>query len=812
MGEALNMKKMLLPIVAYFLMVVSVNVFAAPPDWEILPSVHTVRSLVRAGNDLWGATNSGLFKFDLENHTFQVFSTVDGLSSTDIQKMVADERGNLILGMDNAYVDIFNTETHQVERISDFRLNTKIFDISALHLYEGGIYVGTDIGVSHLVYYENLDKYLIEGNYVTLGNFSTEIKATAIQVYNGGLWVGTEAGLARGDLSAPVLESPTSWTNYTTAQGLSSNEILALAVFRDTLYVAADDGLNRLVGDSFEPLTIPYTNNITFLKAYQDTLYFGKSTGIYRLVEGQSLKYGPNENKGLCLEFEEDGTMWAGTQTGSVSGYGIKRGGLKTWSGEEWVLYAPDGPLVETVTDLLIEDDGSAWVTGRIEYGSGNGSLCYFDGEHWANLGKYYDNYYDLESASPDSFFWYWTRAITMDHSGKVWAASDGRGAGWFEYVEDTLISVGDSSAMVDTLIARGYFSQTTGGLFNIEASAHYCVVRDLLTDDWGNVWICNSEADPILGPPIAVVPSEFIADPESNPDWFYMTVRDENGNVVPDAKYQVDRIAQDSFGRKWFGANNNHGKGIYILDDNKSPFDIEDDLWTHIEYLPSDSVTAIVCDRDGIVWVGTPAGVQYFYPEENPEFLYGIDLPYIPVGSAVSTIAVDPQNNKWFGTATGLCVLASDNFTWLEDFKFTTLDGAYPSPLPGDVVQAIAFNPSTGDAYIGTDKGLACLSTPYKQMGQAISSVSIWPNPFLIGGGEDNRLYFDVAGLSEATEVKIFTTAGFLVRHLNLQEINLGWDGRNSRGELVGSGIYFLLAYSSGGESEVGKVAVVHR
>lgn len=812
------MKRLIHPLLALLFMAAPAQLFAAASNWEVLPAVHTVRALIRTGDELWGATNSGLFRFDLETQEFHVFTTVDGLSSMDIQAMVADNRGNLILGMGNAYLDIFNLETYEVKRISDFKLNTKIFKIYALYSYNDSIYVGTDIGVSRLLYFEDLGQYLIEGNYITLGNFTTETKAQAITVFEGGLWVGTEAGLARGDLSAAVLESPTSWTNYTTAQGLSSNDVSALEIFRDTLYVATPStGLNRLIGDSFEPLSVSYSSGITFLKAYHellyqepdtvslDTLYFGRSYGIYRLEGNQGIQYGPNENKGLCIEFGVDGSLWAGAQTGSVSGYGTKLGGLKRYSGSdnEWVLYSPDGPIVETVNDVLVGRDGSVWVTGRPEIGYTNGGLSHFDGSRWVNWGRFFDNYGDLEPASPDSFFWYWTRLMTEDNEGGVWVANDGRGVGWFDFEEDTVL-------------AKGYYSSPSGYLFNIAGTTqHYCVVRDLLTDSQGNIWICNSEANPTLGQPIAIVPAAFVSNPEANPEWHYLTVKNDDGNVIPYAEFYVDRIAQDSYGRKWFGGNNNTGedKGVYVLDDNGTPFDDTDDLWTHITNLPSDSITAIVCDRDGIVWVGTPAGVQYFYPEPDPQNLYGIDLPYIPVGSSVSTIAVDPQNNKWFGTKTGVCALASDNYTWLEDFRFTSLDGAYPSPLPGDVVQAVAFNSETGDAYLGTDKGLARLATPFKQMGPKVAYVQITKsNPFIIPADPTEWLSFASGGLSETVEMKILTAAGFLVRHLQKNEIELGWDGRNSRGELVGSGVYLILAYDAAGNTATGKVAVIHR
>lgn len=796
------MKKYLLSAAILILFAGSTEISATHSNWEILPSVHSVRELICINGDFWGATNSGLFRFDLQTESFQFFTTVEGLSSIDIAMMVLDDRGNLILGMKNAYLDVFNITTHQVTRISDLRLNEDIFSIYALYNDGGDIYIGTDVGVHRLVYFDELSRYLIQNTYENLGNFTPRKTAVyTIEVYGEGLWVGTVEGLARGDMTASYLESPESWTNFTTAQGLSSDSVSAIEIYRDTLYVATPmTGLNRLVDSSFESLDLLYTTSVAFLKAYQDTLFMGRKYGIVSWTGDQIRSYGPTNARGRCLEFDADSTMWAGFQTILATGGLSKFGGLKKWDGDEWIVFAPEGPLPTSISDILVEEDGSLWVCGKQDLGYNNGCLSHFDGSHWISLGRHHEDYVSNNAVSPDSFFWYQPRQMTRDQEGNVWVGSDGRGAGWFEFTGDTVL-------------AKGYYSASSGHLFNIPlVASHYCVVRDLLTDDWGNVWICNSEANQILGDPIAIVPSDFITGIQPSPSWHYMTVMNDLGTApIQNAAYYVDHLEEDSFGRKWFGASNNKGFGVKILDDNGTPISTLDDVWTTLPDPPSETITAFAVDRDGIVWVGTPEGVQYFYPEENPDYLYGINVFNFPIGPNIKTITVDPQNNKWFGTSVGVCVLGADNYTWLH--AYTNLEGDYPSPLPAEGVLSIAFDARTGDAYLGTEVGLAVLATPYKQMGQTVTYLSIvQPNPFVIGEGDDHRLILDPVGLSETTELKIFTATGLLVRHLVGTEITLGWDGRNSRGELVGSGIYLLLAYAPDGSAEAGKVAVIHR
>jgi len=807
------MKIKVLSISYCLLTVFSAVSLGATSPWELYPAVRTVNDLIYIDGYIWAATNSGLVKYKVDNGSYQFFTTVDGLSSVEVDAMAADDLGNLILGMGNAYIDIFNMSSNQVIRLADLTLNDKIFKIYDMTFHDGAIYVATDIGVSKLVYYDNLDKYLIEGTYANLGDFTPEIPVTQLLVYEQGLWAGTESGLARGDLTQPVLESPESWANYTTSNGLLDNEVQAMTIHHDSLYVCVnygDNALHRLVdlAEGFEATGVTYARS-NLLYSHSDTLYLGRYNGLYRLNGSTVEGYGDLEANPLSLVFDDDDKPWTGTVYTTKS-TGCIPGGLNYWDGEKWNLNDLNSNFVETVTDILVEDNGAVWVTGRLEVGTGNGTVSHYDGSNWVAFGRHLDypttiNDTTLAPVSPDSFFWYWTKKITMDQTGSVWVASDGRGTGWFSFDNDTLV-------------ANGFYSASNNYLFNIEFGAHYCVVRDLLTDSFGNIWICNSEASEARSGdrPIAVVPSDFIEDPVAYPNWYYLPMKNELGMNLPQAEFYVDRIATDSYGYKWFGGNNNTGedKGIWILDDNQTISNSDDDHWYHVLGLPSDSITAITRDRDGIMWVGTSQGVQYFYPSSDPaSYSYnGIDLYNMPIGLYINCIAVDPQNNKWFGTNSGINVLSADNFTWLN--SYTDIEGDYPSPLPGNTIQAIEFNKYTGEAYLGTEKGLAKLSTPFRQMGQKVTDVSIIANqnPFLVGNGIDERLFFDATGLSETVQMKIFTVAGFLVREMTKEEIIAGWDGRNERGELVGSGIYLLLAYDPDGNADVGKVAVIHK
>jgi flagellar hook assembly protein FlgD len=70
------------------------------------------------------------------------------------------------------------------------------------------------------------------------------------------------------------------------------------------------------------------------------------------------------------------------------------------------------------------------------------------------------------------------------------------------------------------------------------------------------------------------------------------------------------------------------------------------------------------------------------------------------------------------------------------------------------------------------------------------------------------------IRNLIEESSVKILRVDGSLVVEFNAQGGGRAfWDGKDSAGQTVGSGIYFVVAYArSGEEIGTGKVAVVRR
>lgn len=221
--------------------------------------------------------------------------------------------------------------------------------------------------------------------------------------------------------------------------------------------------------------------------------------------------------------------------------------------------------------------------------------------------------------------------------------------------------------------------------------------------------------------------------------------------------------------------------------------------------------------DRDGNIWVGTSMGafileaanvynkgsnlMQVKVPRND-----GTDLAdYLLANANINCIAIDGAGRKWVGTAgSGAYLISNDNLSEVHHFTFEN------SPLLSNVVESIAINPTTGEVYFGTDRGLC------SYMGDATDSsiemvkdnVYAFPNPV---PSSYNGL-ITVRGLTFDADVKILTVDGRLVYQGRSNGGTFTWNGCDRSGRRVASGVYMIATATSEGKTGVvAKIAMVH-
>ena len=278
---------------------------------------------------------------------------------------------------------------------------------------------------------------------------------------------------------------------------------------------------------------------------------------------------------------------------------------------------------------------------------------------------------------------------------------------------------------------------------------------------------------------------------------------------------------------RGWLWITSLQGEpGLFCAKTNKTPFDTADDekkIWLN-KFTNQDGISydiyqlyAFIEDNNGHLWVGTNTGLFII---DNPENFFKngifkqIKVPrndgtgladYLMSGVYIKSIAIDGANRKWIGTNdNGIYLLSADG---LEEIHHFTTEN---SPLPSNNIESIAIDHNTGEVFIGTNKGMASYTSDATAPEQSLNEKNIhaYPNP-VRADYSGNIL---ITGLTADCNVKIVDTAGFLIN----EGISLGgqysWNGRNSRGEKVSSGVYYVLTYDSNGNEGVATKILITR
>ncbi len=562
-----------------------------------------------------------------------------------------------------------------------------------------------------------------------------------LTIVNNTIWAATSLGVKTANLDFPNLIAPSAWTTYTASHGLPDNNVMVVHGVGDVIYAGTENGLAAFQNGVWGNIAFADVE-VKAICDWNDTVLLSTVSAIYYLNENIWTQLAGYSNiTHLCSE--SNGHIWASQGDN----------GLYTYDGSNWTHHIPNGPSTNNFASLAVDKTGNLWTA------SASDGISMFNGTEWFNYSTR-DGYLNSNDF----------RDLEVDNQNRVWAASYGGGVTVFTPNGDDTFDL--------TLFYTDHLSGSSG-------SPNYVPTHGVKLDDQGNMWILNYAA--ASNNPVAVVDSTF-------EHWQYFSVSD--GIRAKD----LVTMEFDQYGRKWFGSTSG---GVYVLNDNNTPFDKSDDqlegTLSSVDGLASNNITSLLMDLDYIMYIGTPEGLNTYFSGELSEY-----LDNRVVNSTINTIMLDGVNNKWVGTSGGLSMLHSDGFD-------TTHYVSETHPLVSDNVTSLAFNEDTGELFIGTTNGLSRFVTPYTRPQETLNLVKGYPNPFVLESAI-SRFYID--NLGRESQVRIFTAEGFFVTQLTDSQVmgsRAVWDGKNDRGEWVSSGVYLYQIITQDGDTSVGKVAVVH-
>ena len=727
-------------------------------EWKTYTTKREVRSVVfdeRHGT-VWAATSGGLFSYHFSDSTFGEFTTSEGLRTIDLTAIAIDSSGTIWSGGSNGFIHAYSPVTKQWKYIADIvTLNATNKRINALTVTGDTLFVLSDFGVSVF----SIPQMEFGGTYSRFGATTTQLvgTATSVQLFDNNLWVSTRSGIASTPISNMNPSAPESWQVYTSAQGLLSDSVVGLAVLHDTLYAGTASGLAYFDGVRWD--TVPGTRgmNILGLVLHLDRIGFFTQNQFGKLYSTMSMVVLP------AIPF----TLTA-VGYGSIPVLGTSSRGVLIQNGSSWIPIVPPGPPTNRFFGMAVDEQGVLWSGTGVASTDG---FVRFDGHTWRSYSPATDTILGTAKTGGGSAF-----QVNIGANGIKWVSLFGNGAAL----------IGNNDTIQRVFNTTNGLSYTT----NQFDSTHFVVVMSVATDSRGDAWINVRSAanDSVLA----------VYTPATG-SFRYIRFSLSPYTVVP----ILTSITMDSYGTSWFCTQSdvgNNAPGLVTYNPVTGW-----DVVTKSDGLTDNQISAVAVDNDQNIWVGTVSGgIDIIYDPTNP---HGHVLIYHPLSDQrIYSILVDPINNKWVATNNGVFVLSPDGTSIINQFTTESTGGK----IPDNKITSLTLNRETGIVYIGTEKGLASVSTTAISPVHNFSSLTFFPIPFLLPSAKQ----LTIDGLVEGSSLKILSINGSLVRDLTTPGGRIGfWDGMDSKGNLVGSGIYLIVAYSPDGKQvATGKVAVVRK
>lgn len=487
-----------------------------------------------------------------------------------------------------------------------------------------------------------------------------------------------------------------------------------------------------------------------------------------------------NENK-TNVQDPSTGYWWTKTDDGKLTYYTIDDDGNRTYMTEG---AAPDGPASNNFYRIYLNGGTLYGVSGlwNQDLDAGRkGEVHVWDGLNWS----------EFEQPTQEEIGHAYVDPLCLD----------------FDPTHEGHVMVGAKSGMYefqDGQFTKHYNYDNSGLQSPFENTYNYTIVSTMKYDAEENLWLLNPLVDNSLK--------------KLSKDGSWTTF--EHPELSGTGNYnQTSLFISRSNGLMWFV--NNYYKNSYLYAYDKAT----DELRTYGPTFTNQNGDAVepnyvYCtteDRDGNVWTGTSSGplylsaeairsgstvfTQYIVPRND-----GTNLgDYLLDGINIRSIAVDGGNRKWFGTdGNGVFLVSSDNNTQIQHF---TTDN---SPLTSNVVQDIAIDGTSGLVYFATDNGLCSYQSDTTEPSAKMTKENVYayPNPVR----PDYTGPITIVGLTYNADVKITTASGTLVAEGRSTGGTFQWDGCDSGGKRVASGVYMVqTATSSGDKGTVCKIAIVN-
>ena len=753
-------------------------------EWRTHMPYQQVIDVELLGDKVYAATNYELFTYDEEDGSISIMNKINSLSDIGIATIRRHpDLDVLMVAYTNANIDLLDADG-EVVNMSEIKDKTILGNktINNIVFKDEFAYVACGFGI--VVF--DLKRQEVKDTYY-IGQNGSAVNVNDIAFYKGRIYASTSQGLYYADAEGANLANFASWSNDNTLihPRLNYDEMEAFggklllnyhgAVYNsDTLFVYDGDKW-----DYFDPLFVTEKREI---RACGDKLLLATYSGIYVYdtdLQREETIYGCGSTiYPYSAVMDQHGTYWVGDRM---------RGMIRVVDSWNYEDIKPNGPFSKNVFELSHCGEHVWIATGGHDSNwakrYSRDGVCHFDGNWWTNLNNrtipviQEENISDFVCVATDPF----DTAVT-------YVGTWGNGMLKFKSNE---------------LVERYDHTNTEGCLDFWVMDPNLINISGLAFDSKGNLWVANTGANNLL------------AMMDRTGHWRSFNLGGANSGI------DISVLLIDQNDYKWILRRSGNDDKVIVFNDQGTFDNAADDQVVSLRCtaghggISGSAVNCLALDRNGAVWVGTDSGPCYFSDTEKifKAANYDASVVLVPrndgtdqvdelfTGIQVLSIAVDGNNNKWFGLESGVYEMTPDCKTQLLYFNTDN------SPLFDNSVNTMTIN-DDGEVFFGTDQGVISYRGKATPGGETNSEVVVYPNPVLPGF----EGYVGIKGLVEDALVRIATVDGAFVTQLLAEGGQAVWDCTTIDGQRVNPGIYLVIVSTrEGTERYVAKILVMN-
>jgi hypothetical protein len=745
-------------------------------QWREHLPYQQVISIAEKGDLIYAATPFSLFSYNKKDNSISRLNKINKLSDIGISRIVSNpNQSTLFVAYTNTNIDLI--QGNKVTNISDIKRKSILGQKTINNVTFIGEHAYLACGFGIVVV--NVDRYeIIDTYYIGPEGSSINVYDIAFHQESNMIYAATETGIFKADLNSPNLAN---FNNWSRDNSMGNSLYNLIEYYNGKLLVNKPNPANMVTdtmfvfdGNAWAYFDNTKTERIRNIRASEGKLLVAHM--YYVFIYDENLNeltkiwtYNPGSPGSEDAMISSEGLVYVGDRNN-----GLVR------QKDEWHydFIRPAGPATTEVYSMQAVGD-NLWVVPGGKTGSWasiyrNGVIYGLIDGNWRTF-----NQWNTQGLAPIRDML--NIAIDPNNPQRVFAGS--WGTGLIEFHENAVVNV---------------YNAQNSSLQNNVYDPTWLGIGGVAFDDMGNLWVTNSSA------------ADLLSVRKTDGTW-----RSFSLSPVASA-IDAGNLAIDKAGQKWIQVRD---LGLLVYNDNGTIDNPADDKIRRLSgatgngNLPGATILSFTVDQNGELWIGTNEGVAVIRNPENV-FTGGNFDAYRPIidqdgygaylldSEAVTAIAIDGANRKWFGTdRAGAFLMSADGLQRIYHFNEDN------SPLLSNSITSITID-KNGEVFFGTTRGIIGFRSEATPPAPVFTDVIAFPNPV--------RPEYDgiiaIRGLLKDSDVKITDIAGNLIFKTRSFGGQAVWNGRNFDGRRAQSGVYLVfISNFDGSETLATKILFMH-